>query len=177
MYKAQKNNSFVTKSLMAASLSLLGVIGFANHASAADGKVYPGSNCHYGALTPSSNVKYDSTGFIYNNSTTHSALISCPIAKDSVFDRDAVSTRIRYRKATNVGLNCTIHSRFSSGTSGVQKSKWDFGFAGVKWMTLDDVAAKSAGSLTLSCILPPSKSPVSNAANRAGIYNYLVTEK
>ncbi len=158
---------------------LFGLAGFSYNVLAGDAKVYPGSNCHYGALTPSANVKYDSTGFIYNNSTTHSALISCPIVKDAVFSgvNELSLINIRYRKPTNVGFHCAIHSRTNSGTGGLQKSKWDFGFAGNKTMSLPTVGGFFKGAYTLSCILPPSKSPVSSAANRSGIYNYRIHEK
>jgi len=160
-------------------ITLLGIVGFSYNALAGDAKVFPGSNCHYGALTPSSNVKYDSTGFIYNSSTTHSALISCPIVKDVVFSgvNELNLVKIRYRKPTSVGFNCTIHSRTNSGTGGLQKSQWDFGFAGVKTMSLPSVGGFLKGAYTLSCILPPSKSPVSTASNRSGIYHYRINEK
>jgi hypothetical protein len=168
-----------TKLFIKTLIVLFGITVYGHNAFAMeDGKVYPGSNCHYGALTPSGNVKYDSTGFIYNNSTTNSALISCPIVRDKVFSVAGLNfIKIRYKKPNSTGFHCVVHSRTSFGTAGFQKSKWDFGPGGIKTMILDDIGGFSAGSYTLSCILPPSKAPVSNAANRAGIFYYQIHEK
>lgn len=173
------NTPCYAKLITKTMILLFGIIGYGPYAFAVeDGKVYPGSNCHYGANTPSTNVKYDSTGFIYNNSTTNSALISCPIVKDKVFSAAGLNLiKIRYKKAVNSGFRCEILSRNRFGSPvGFQKSKWDFGPPGVKTMTLDDMGGFSRGVYTLSCILPPSKAPV-NAANRSGIYNYRIHEK
>lgn len=70
---------YYTKLFIKALIVLLGIIGNGHNVFAVDGKVYLGSNCHYGLISPSTEVAY----YV---STKYAALVTQQSKWSSVLD-------------------------------------------------------------------------------------------
>lgn len=121
----------------------------------ADGKVYPGSNCHpYNAA--SGNILQRFAQYAENTSNSNSALLTCPVTKDIVGSSAGLSyIRISYTKPSSTGFFCAVYARNATGGGTHGSSEWDFGPAGTKNMILPDISGYGSGSYSLYCILPP----------------------
>jgi hypothetical protein len=125
-------------------------------AFAVDGKVYTSQFCQ-GSLVGNPPIISYTGKSVRNNSTTNSAVLSCPIVKDEVNSLTGSSySYVRYCKASTTGFLSTLYSYSAAGTSVYQNSKSDFGAAGCKYMYHDPISSYSSGFYNLILVLPPS---------------------
>ena len=138
-----------------------------------DGKVYPGTSCHYGHLTKADNIQYEPDGFVYNVSESYTSIVNCPIINDKAFNsfNGIRAVRIRFRKATSDCFTCELHSRRSDGSFEDVQIEQDCTFAGDKWMSFENLSGDGLGAYNLTCMLSPSTRDV-----KTGIFNYFVNE-
>lgn len=140
---------------------------------AEDGKVYPATMCQ-GSLVGSPPIISYTGNSVRNNSTTNSAVISCPIVKDEVFSvLGANEAYLRYCKGP-AGFNSSLYSYSPFGTSSYVNSKWDFTGAGCsKTISHDPILSYANGYYTMVVVLPPS---AAGSGTKTELFSYRLDE-
>lgn len=141
-------------------------------AHAEDGKVYPATMCQGSLVGTPSIITYTGKS-VRNNSTTNSAVVACPIVKDDVFSLTGGNqAMLRFCKPSSQGLNSSLYSYSSFGTSSYLSSKWDFDGAGCRTISHGAISSYSQGYYTLLVTMPPSTA----AAQKTEIFSYRFDE-
>ncbi len=166
------NILFIIKSRALLAIATLMFLS-ASTVYAEDGKVYPATMCQ-GSLVGSPPIISYTGKSVRNNSTTNSAVISCPIVKDEVFSvTGANEAYLRYCKGP-AGFNSSLYSYSAYGTSSYVNSKWDFSGAGCsKFISHDPILSYSQGYYTMIVVLPPS---AAGAGTKTELFSYRLDE-
>lgn len=163
----------LTHSFTSLALLATGIVTTSS-ALAEDGKVYPATMCQ-GSLVGSPPIIEYTGKSLRNKSTTNSAVVTCPIVKDSVFSiAGANEAYLRYCKGTLSGLNSSLYSYSAFGTSSYVNSKWDFGAAGCnKTLTHNPIASFAQGYYSMIVVMPPS---AAGSGTKTELFSYRLDE-
>lgn len=157
-----------------AGTMMLGIVGSGSAFAEIKTTTYPGTMCQPYSSTTANNIRYNTAG-VYNNSTTHSATVKCPMPKtleDGKLGSVIVDVKDYSDSAT---IYCTVYVRKINGQWVHQESsnsdQYFLGNSDV-FMTTINYGSNDGTFYNLSCSLPKKLSGIP----KFSVVGYHVTE-
>jgi hypothetical protein len=136
-----------------------------------DGKMYPGTLCQ-GSLVGNPPITSYEASKLTNTSATNSAVVVCPVVRDSVFSTTGANEAyLRYYKGTSTGMLATLYSYSAYGTSVYSQFKSDFGAPGYRSFNFSPIASYSQGYYSFVVVIPPGE-----AGAKSSVISYRLDE-